>query len=99
MFAHDLIVALDRAEQSSRRRPHFNEKRWSRCLAEADQHDSARAYRAKCDAQLAQEFRTHVRYYQYLPGDAIPRMNGKRLHWQASDPEIRTLAQINAAQG
>jgi len=68
MFAHDLIAALDRAERYSRRgRPHFNEKRWFQCLEEADQHDSARAWKAKCNARDAQDYpASRVRCYEHL---------------------------------
>jgi hypothetical protein len=99
LFAHDFILALDRAEQASRHgRPHYNQKRWFRCLAEADSHDSARAWRAKCDAQLAQEYPTsHVRYYDHLAGSPAAKMNGKVLRLSASDPEVRTLSAIKAS--
>jgi hypothetical protein len=43
LFAHDFISALDEAEQRSRSRPHFDEKAWFRCLAEAERRDNARA--------------------------------------------------------
>jgi hypothetical protein len=74
MFVHDFIRALNEVERLRHSRPHFDEPRWFRCLAEADQHDHARAWKAKCDARDAQSHHSsHVRYYQNLSGDAIAR--------------------------
>ena len=58
-----------------------------RCLEEADQHDLARAWRAKCDARDTAECRTiHVRYYAQLVGDTIGRMNVDRSSWSLANP-------------
>jgi hypothetical protein len=99
LFIADFVRALDEVQRLKHSRPHYNEKRWFRCLAEADSHDSARAAQAKYDARDAQAYAaSHVRYCEHLPGDSIARMNGKVLHLSPSEPEIRTLARINAAQ-
>ena len=100
LFAHDFILALDRAEKSSRRgRPHYNEKLWFRCLAEADERDNSRRlinyYQAR---DAAHYLAPTVTYYQRLYTNATaPRMNGKVLHLHAAEPEIRSLAAIRAS--
>jgi len=54
LFVHDFVRALDRAEKASKRgRPHYDQRAWFRCLAEADEHDHGHAWRAKCDARDA----------------------------------------------
>jgi hypothetical protein len=100
LFIHDFVRALDRAEKSSRRsRPHYDERRWFRCLEEADQHDLGRAWCAKCDARDAAQYRTvHVRYYEHLVGDSIARMNGRPLKLVACESEFRSLSVIRSAE-
>jgi hypothetical protein len=96
-FAHDLVLALDRAEKTSHRRPHFNEKRWFRCLAEADQHDNSRRLANFYHLQdLGAQYHSH--YFERLYASPAPKMNGKLLHLSASEPEVRTLSAIRAAE-
>ena len=101
LFAHDFILALDRAEKASRHgRPHFNEKQWFRCLAEADQHDNARRLANSYQLQdLANQYHSAApKYFDHRYTTAAPRMNGKLLRLTAADPEVRTLSAIRAAQ-
>jgi hypothetical protein len=100
LFAHDFILALDRAEKASRHgRPHFNERSWFRCLAEADEHDNARRLTSSYQTQdLAQHRARTSNYFERLYSSPGPKMNGKLLHLSASDPEFRTLHAIRAAE-
>jgi hypothetical protein len=100
LFAHDLVLALDRAEKSSRRgRPHYDESRWWRCLAEADQHDNFRRLDHHYHTIDSTSYHTaHIRYYEHLAGDTIGRMNGRPLKLAACEPEVRSLSAIRAAE-
>jgi hypothetical protein len=100
MFAHDLVLALDRAEKSSRRgRPHYDERRWWRCLAEADQHDNFRRLDHHYHTFDSTHYQpTHVHYFEKLYASSGPKMNGKPLRMSAAQSEIRSLSAIRSAE-
>ena len=98
LFAADFRRALDEVERWKHVRPHFNEKLWFRCPQEADQHDNFRRLDHHYQLTDSANYQSHVRYCEHLTGDAIARMNGKPLRLSASEPEIRSLSAIRAAE-
>jgi hypothetical protein len=103
LFAHDFVLALDRAQKNNPRhlRPHYNERKWWAALAEADEHDIARKLTSGYQACDCANYRTPlVRYYSHLSGDSIgkmkanhcacPQANQKSVHSPLSAPKLKT---------